>query len=522
MYKVLIADDEKIIRIALKSMISWENLGFSADFAAEDGLSALKIVKEHHPDLVIIDIMMPGMDGIEFVKQARQDGYTGEIIILSNHQNFQYAVEALRNRVSDYILKTDITPQTLTQCLLKAKDRLDAATPADRKVPEDSASKKDAEKDILLLRNALNMEPYSDKECLTDSYLFLNVFTRNSLTAGSPQSSMAANALKNLTEEYVSGYGWPLLELSGDSLLVIIPQQDIIHLTDSSDFVRRLEKLVRLYLNTECGFILSGLFSECSQFLQMVSILPESEHLVLYHGFGAVIDENECSSWINQSLDPLLLIQNLRQDIDRSSFPSCRAVLNRILSQLSSRRYHPREVVLMLRKAFDFFLLYETIRLSSHPEKTEELRRDFDRSCTLEEYRDCFSRFFDLLDASPLTLKISDLSCRKEILLICSYIQENINRRITLSMLAQNVSMSENYISRLFKAETGNNIVTYINQLKMNHARALLEDKNLSIRDIALALGFDEPSYFNKLFFRFFNLSPTGYRKAVTEILNAE
>ena len=77
MYKVLIADDEKIIRIALKSMISWENLGFSADFAAEDGLSALKIVKEHHPDLVIIDIMMPGMDGIEFVKQARQDGYTG-------------------------------------------------------------------------------------------------------------------------------------------------------------------------------------------------------------------------------------------------------------------------------------------------------------------------------------------------------------------------------------------------------------------------------------------------------------
>ena len=60
MYKELIADDEKIIRIALKTMISWENLGFSADFAAADGLSALNIVQEHHPDLGTSVMMMPG------------------------------------------------------------------------------------------------------------------------------------------------------------------------------------------------------------------------------------------------------------------------------------------------------------------------------------------------------------------------------------------------------------------------------------------------------------------------------
>ena len=80
MYKVLIADDEKIIRIALKSMISWEDLGFSVEYSAEDGLSALETVRRYSPDLVIIDIMMPVMDGIEFVKEARRDGYSGEII----------------------------------------------------------------------------------------------------------------------------------------------------------------------------------------------------------------------------------------------------------------------------------------------------------------------------------------------------------------------------------------------------------------------------------------------------------
>ena len=519
MYKVLIADDEKIIRIALKSMISWEDLGFSTDFAAEDGLSALQIVKKHCPDLVIIDIMMPGMDGIEFVKQARQDGYTGEIIILSNHQNFQYAVEALRNRVSDYILKTDITPQTLTQCLLKAKERLDTSAPEHGERPADTAAEKDTEKDILLLQEALDTQRCSDTVDLTGSYMFLNVFTRNSLTADTAQSSMAANALKNLTAEYLSDYGWPLLDLSEDALLIIIPQQDIKHLTDNSNFIRGLEKLIHLYLNTECGFILSGLFTDCSHFLQMVSLLPESERLVLYHGFGSVIDESEYLSCINKPIAPLLLIRDLRPDVDQSDFFACRSTLKRVLSQLDARRYHPHQVVLMLNKVFDFLLLYETIRLSSDPQNKDKLRQEFLHCCTSAEYQDCFGRFFDLLDASPLTLKISDPSCRREVLLICDYIQKNIDHKITLTMLAQNVNMSENYISRLFKAETGNNIVTYINQLKMNRARILLEDKNLSIRDIALTLGFDEPSYFNKLFFRFFNLSPTAYRKAVSEIV---
>lgn len=521
MYKVLIADDEKIIRIALKSMISWEDLGFSADYAAEDGLSALQIVKEHCPDLVIIDIMMPGMNGIDFVKQARQDGYTGEIVILSNHQNFNYAVEALRNRVSDYILKTDITPQSLTQCLLKVKKKLDASAPAMEQAPE-AVPKADADRDIALLQDALKPGAAAENVPLSGSYAFLNVFTKKSLTEDTAGNNMAANALKNLTSEHLRGYGFPILELSDDSLLILLPRKDVNSLTSGPEFTQRLQKLVHLYLNTDCGFILSGLFSSCSQFLHMVSLLPEAGQLILYHGFGAIIDENEYTGFIDKPLNPAPLIQKLRQYIDQDDFAGCRTALKRLTAQLASRKYHPRQTVLLLKKTFAFFLLYETIRLSCDPEKTAETRREFLHCCTLKEYLDCFGRLFDLLALSPLTLKISDSSCRREVLLICDYIEKNIDHRITLSMLSENVNMSENYISRLFKAETGNNIVNYINQLKMNHARPLLEDKNLSVRDVALALGFDEPSYFNKLFFRFFGLSPTGYRKAVTEILNAE
>ena len=340
MYKVLIADDEKIIRIALKSMISWEDLGFSADYAAEDGLSALQIVKEHCPDLVIIDIMMPGMNGIEFVKQARQDGYTGEIVILSNHQNFNYAVEALRNRVSDYILKTDITPQSLTQCLLKVKKKLDASAPAMEQAPE-AVPKADADRDIALLQDALNTGSAAEDIPLSESYAFLNVFTKKSLTEDTAGNNMAANALKNLTSEHLRGYGFPILELSDDSLLILLPRKDVNSLTSGPEFTQRLQKLVHLYLNTDCGFILSGLFSSYSQFLHMVSLLPETGQLILYHGFGAIIDENEYTGFIDKPLNPAPLIQKLRQYIDQDDFAGCRTALKRLTAQLASRKYLP-------------------------------------------------------------------------------------------------------------------------------------------------------------------------------------
>ena len=223
---------------------------------------------------------------------------------------------------------------------------------------------------------------------------------------------------------------------------------------------------------------------------------------------------------MNEEPDPARFIGALRQYAGREGFLSCRSTVSDMLAHLKEKQYLPRHAVSLIRKIFDYLNLYETIRLSAEPDKAAEIRAEFSRCCTLDEYRSCFYRLFDLLASSALSQKISGSSCRKEILLICGFIQQNMDRRITLSMLAQNVNMSENYISRLFKAETGNNIITYINQLKMEHARLLLEDKNLSVRDIALALGFDEPSYFNKLFIRFFGLSPTGYRKAVTEILS--
>ena len=105
MYKVLIADDDSIICAGLQKLINWEEYGFTADDFALNGVEALKMMETKQYDLIITDIRMPKMDGIEFIKALQQKGYSPQIIILSGYRDFEYAQTALELGVKKYILK---------------------------------------------------------------------------------------------------------------------------------------------------------------------------------------------------------------------------------------------------------------------------------------------------------------------------------------------------------------------------------------------------------------------------------
>ena len=113
MYKALLLDDEKIVRLALKTMVDWNSLGFEISGSYGNAKTALESISGSRPDLIISDIVMPDMDGLSFIEQVRGMGITCPVIILTNHENFTYAVDALRLGVTDYVTKTDISPDSL-------------------------------------------------------------------------------------------------------------------------------------------------------------------------------------------------------------------------------------------------------------------------------------------------------------------------------------------------------------------------------------------------------------------------
>lgn len=127
MYRVIIVEDEFIVRYGIRSMIEWDAIGMEVAGEASNGREALELMAAGLPDILITDIKMPVMDGIELIAEVRKLSPDLKILILSNLEDFQYAKEAIRHSVSDYIIKSDMMPRDFEQVLLKLKQGLDEA-----------------------------------------------------------------------------------------------------------------------------------------------------------------------------------------------------------------------------------------------------------------------------------------------------------------------------------------------------------------------------------------------------------
>ncbi|MFD1175374.1 response regulator [Paenibacillus puldeungensis] len=124
MWKVLLVEDEVFVRESVREIIAWEELGFSVSGEAGNGVEALEMMRRDTPDLVITDIIMPEMDGVELLKQARAEGYESRFVMLTCMSEFEYVRQAMEYGASNYILKLSMSVNSLRDTLRKIRQEL--------------------------------------------------------------------------------------------------------------------------------------------------------------------------------------------------------------------------------------------------------------------------------------------------------------------------------------------------------------------------------------------------------------
>ncbi len=124
MYTVIVADDEEELRRALIRRVDWESLGFSVVGEAENGVEALELIEKYEPDLLLTDIRMPFVSGIELARQVREVRPATQIAFLSGYDDFSYAQQAIQYNIISYLLKP-ISLVELTEELKKIKRKID-------------------------------------------------------------------------------------------------------------------------------------------------------------------------------------------------------------------------------------------------------------------------------------------------------------------------------------------------------------------------------------------------------------
>ncbi|MEK4851405.1 response regulator [Paenibacillus sp. FSL H7-0756] len=560
MYRVIIVEDEFIVRYGIRSMIEWEAIGMEVTGEAGNGREALELMAAGLPDILITDIKMPVMDGIELIAEVRKLSPDLKILILSNLEDFQYAKEAIRHSVSDYIIKSDMMPRDFEQVLLKLKQGLDEALkPVLVHAAPVQAEAVAVHKESLLLelleRGAVHGLEAS-REALVKAglagvpplYLLHVVPGSGSELRYARGAAAIRSVLAELWQDAAFGY-----ELIPDrqGAVQLIVTAGMNGQADGPAVLGRLRSLGEELIQRLCeqyGWTVTiGISGPIEQWGALKDAYEEaagaagmklflgtgrvlvhgSPELLAQEGPGAqgtqlqMAQPQAQQTHIHRSHPDATQLQPQAQSLQISSLQiqsmvyafqsrELEAYLEQLFGQLAMRRDAELVQIITLELLMILTTLWPDV--SRDAEQVLELKKQYfdelSKLETLEENRLWFLQAFQALISHMKEMYNSD---RNSIIKATQYIQQYYHQEITLQSISRLVHLSKNYFANLFRKEVGESFLEYLTRIRIEKAMTLLTGE-LKAGDVGSLVGIQDPKYFSKVFKKITGLSPSEFR----------
>ena len=524
MYQVLIVDDEPIVKIALRSMIDWNALGFHICAAASNGEEALDMAERFHPDLIICDLRMPIMDGIELIRTAQERGMSCEFLVISNYEDFNYVRTALVLGAADYILKVSISPEELTSQLEKIRERLNKKEKAQQKNEdsdemvllhqEQNAALRDffSHKSYKLetLEAILGQKPDAS-ETLALCHISFDWYVQEMETL--PSVDLIRSTLKNVLEQLDRRR---IIFFSSSNILLVISEQDLhAHQSTIESLAARISQLFEYYMSLSPAILFHGNIPDMEAARHVYQHFQDLLELSFYEPPGR-INAAETLTTIPEQI-PDVPYKELVAEI--LAFPREKQLeyitkrITKLFKQCQEQYVLPSKLIhYCLRFLGELEYRVSGIDTASHDLITDctDLMRN---AVNIEELQKHMTNALHAVFA-PEPSDNSSSQYSPEITQALDYIQGNYHRKISLASIAEHVGLSSGYLCRIFKEETGHNINTYMNNLRMTRAGELLKEPDNYIKEVAVSVGFEDQLYFSRLFKRYYGVTPSEYRSS--------
>lgn len=457
MYRVLIVDDEKMIRMGMKNAIDWKKLGVDDVFTAASGNEALKILKEEGPEIMVTDIQMTEMTGLELIKAARESVPELRVIVLTGFDNFEYARESLRLQVQDFFLKP-----------IDEDDLFNAI-----------------EKQIKELKEQENKE-------------------QNQARVWRSQGSVVQMRLEQCMRNLVH-------TKADKEMQLYILQKDF-----QFDIKQKMS-LILLEQIEELSDVLKDEF-EYKPKITVGSAVQGFENLAISYNDARYLLEHEKKNI--QDIIQTMGAQN-KKKIFWETYAELRNIMisnigtpdyvlkafNTFTKATESYNLSPsavRRCCFEIASSLIFSYMEESCEVEEG--KLDALSKSLS-SAGKEEACEITRMFIEQLienDEEDVHYTISNAR---------HYIDEHLAEDISVSSIAESLYITPNYFSRLFKRITGEGCNEYIVRKRIEKARSLLETTSIKTGKIAMMVGYRDTNYFSLAFKKHTGKSPTKYRE---------
>lgn len=513
MIRILFVDDEPIAKIAFRKLLDWETSDYRLVETASNGLEALKFLEIQTVDIVITDLKMPIMGGIELIKALKNTAYQGLILVMSNYSDFELVREALIEGATDYMLKVNMTKDTLLQQLSKMTVRLreNQAQLAQQEHTAFVTSQQAKQFSLTQLRAYLLDTTDHLPEALPFGfpvYPFTLSFHSDTVQKEKLKTilSYAEDMIRDLFKEIQDLI---ILKMHANELFCILPTsaftQENISLEHS---LNQLMRRIHMYFSLPCTLFFITAQEGLAQLKTSYSQLTQS-YPVHFYKQEILFDCNQLPSFkMIPDEDAVHFITLMSKASNETNLEVLYAEIDSFLEKCQKEFFHPTQVKGFFIKALEYlsFSNFDSERSLTLNHYTETLT-----ACTsLTSLKNILKEAFKaLMTSTPAPIS----SEKKEIQEVLYYIHTHYKMKLSLEHLALSVNLNSSYLCRLFKQEVGISIFNYINKIRMEKAAQLIKaNKGIYIKEIAMSVGIDDPFYFTRKFKEYYGKNPTDYK----------
>lgn len=520
MLKVMIVDDEMLVRVGVKSTIQWETLGFTVVAEAGNGEEALQKIEQFHPDILLTDIRMPRMDGLELLRTLDNRGIQIETVIMSCYNEFELVREAMKLGASDYLLKLSLTEKELTEVLERIKKKIEK-----QKEPDSSGFFSQSDLREKLFQKIKDPDVSSEQKRRLSENLKLcvefdgaalmlvmidHIYSHERM-GYEYQDEQSRNMTVNLLDDYLRGkqYGeifWTDTHKKG---LAIFLNQGL----NLQMIAKNIQKKIEDYLKITVSVYVfaDGMYEQCEEYIEYG----------LYRLQNARYLDGRGNIYCHKAED-IRIISRQTELYGLHQIKGGKTLLEKVdilLDQLRERRFPMEECRhVFTESVYEEASAFHRVggSLKNLEERTGiELVQNLRNLETLDDVRLWFADF-DVY-AHDYMNECRSGQKRSEIEEAMRYIHENYKRQIGLKDVAQKAGLSTAYFSTVFKKENGRSFVEYLTNLRIEMAKELLTHHEICIYEVGEMVGYPEPNYFSKIFRKITGTSPEKYRKQMTE-----
>lgn len=500
--KILIVDDEKIERSGIKMLLKNEQINAEIQ-EAKNGKEALQYILDNPVDILLTDVRMPHMNGIELITEVHKLERGILNVIFSGCNEFEYAKQAIKLGVADYILKP-VDPDEFSKTMRRVIEKYE-------KQQEEIWIKEKTDETVKdhILYMIANKSTIAEVEAYNKGLISLDFLKQ-----------VKRILLIEFNNDFFGGKGNDF-KLQIEKLvpecfhyLNLNPQQSVLLFSTQElglmNIAKRFCQEVYAKYNETCYVAIS---SEVKKIQDISNRMDELEILMenrfYSKGWGVFYSEMQSDLTEMLNTDDDLLMKQMKQDIKMKDMSNLREHFARFCEKYQQKKGYAEVYIKFLFSNLlkDF---YEHLPNTKELELNEEINRLY-HATEFEEVKSLVNLNIDRLEK---VFGLNPQMAHREIEIVKRYIYDHYDQEISIDQLGELVFMAPSYLSAVFKKETGQNLSKFIKAYRMEIAKEMLETSMTKIVDISVLCGYQNVSYFCSSFREYFGMSPQKFRES--------